>query len=133
MSGAPSCARHLDRDRDAAARNADDDRDAEPEPGHGLGQHPTGRLTVAKERWNPRNQAHASILPIGLIDGQGIQGMRRARRAPARSPRTFTARAATSRTVTAEKADSSPIIAFARRDSGIASVGLNAIEFVSET
>jgi hypothetical protein len=48
-------------------------------------------------------------------------------------PRTFTARAATSSTVTAEIADSRPIIAFARSDSGIVSVGLNAIAFVNET
>ncbi len=47
-------------------------------------------------------------------------------------PSTFTARAATSSTVTAEIADSRPIIAFARSDSGIVSVGLNAIAFVSE-
>jgi len=47
-------------------------------------------------------------------------------------PRTFTARAATSSTVTAEIADSRPMVAFARKDSGMASVGLNATEFVSE-
>ena len=45
----------------------------------------------------------------------------------------FTARAATSNTVAAESADSSPIIAFARRDNGIVSVGLKAIAFVKET
>ena len=45
----------------------------------------------------------------------------------------FTARAATSSTVTAESADSESISIFARRVSGIASVGLNAIEFVNET
>jgi hypothetical protein len=42
------------------------------------------------------------------------------------------ARAATSRTVVAEIADSSSISAFAVRVSGIASVGLNAIEFVND-
>jgi hypothetical protein len=36
-------------------------------------------------------------------------------------------------TVTAEMPDSKPIIAFARSDSGMVSVGLKAIEFVSET
>jgi hypothetical protein len=45
----------------------------------------------------------------------------------------LTARAATSRTVTAETADSDNISIFARRVSGIVSVGLNAIEFVNET
>ena len=44
----------------------------------------------------------------------------------------FTARAATSSTVTAETADSASISAFARCVSGIESVGLNAIEFVNE-
>ena len=48
-------------------------------------------------------------------------------------PSTLTARAAMSSTVTAEIADSKPISAFARRESGIASVGLKAIEFVSDT
>jgi hypothetical protein len=48
-------------------------------------------------------------------------------------PSTLTARAATSSTVTADKADSKPIKAFARRVRGIVSVGLKAIEFVSET
>ena len=51
----------------------------------------------------------------------------------AHEPRTFTARAATRRIVTAEIADSSPMTSFARTVSGIVSVGLNAIEFVSET
>jgi hypothetical protein len=45
----------------------------------------------------------------------------------------FTARAATSKIVNEEIADSDSIISFARRLSGIASVGLNAIEFVNET
>ena len=45
----------------------------------------------------------------------------------------FTARAATSRMQTAEIADPASIMSFARRVSGIASVGLNAIEFVNET
>ena len=48
-------------------------------------------------------------------------------------PSTLTARAATSRTVTAERPDSRPISTFARRESGMVSVGLNAIEFVRET
>jgi hypothetical protein len=42
----------------------------------------------------------------------------------------FTARAATMRIVTAATAASIAISPFARRVSGIASVGLNAIEFV---
>jgi hypothetical protein len=45
----------------------------------------------------------------------------------------FTARAATRSTVTAEMPDSESINILARRVSGIASVGLNAIEFVKET
>jgi hypothetical protein len=45
----------------------------------------------------------------------------------------LTARAVTSRIVTAETADSDIISSFARRVNGIASVGLNAIEFVNET
>jgi hypothetical protein len=49
----------------------------------------------------------------------------RGSRRPVYEPRMFTARAATSKTVTAESADSRPIIAFARRDNGIVSVGLN--------
>jgi len=44
----------------------------------------------------------------------------------------LTARAATSSTVAAETDDSTSIITFARRVSGIASVGLNAIAFVNE-
>ena len=44
----------------------------------------------------------------------------------------LTARAATSRTVIDERADSISMRSFARRLSGIASVGLNAIEFVKE-
>ena len=46
--------------------------------------------------------------------------------------RMFTARAATSRTVIAESIDSAAISALAGRVSGIVSVGLNAIEFVSD-
>jgi hypothetical protein len=44
----------------------------------------------------------------------------------------FTALAATSRTVTAERPDSVSIRNFAQRLSGIASVGLKAIELVKE-
>ena len=44
----------------------------------------------------------------------------------------FTARAVTSRMLTAEIADSESIKSFAQRLSGIASVGLNAIELVNE-
>ena len=47
--------------------------------------------------------------------------------------RTFIARAATRRTVIAESVDSAAISALAGRVSGIASVGLNAIELVSDT
>jgi hypothetical protein len=47
--------------------------------------------------------------------------------------RMLIARAATSRTVVAEIADSSIINSFAQRVSGIASVGLNAIAFVKDT
>ncbi len=47
--------------------------------------------------------------------------------------RMLTARAATSSTVTAETADSISISDFAQRVSGIASVGLKAIELVKET
>jgi len=47
--------------------------------------------------------------------------------------RIFTARAATSRTVSAESVDSAAISALAGRVSGIASVGLNAVAFVSAT
>ena len=45
----------------------------------------------------------------------------------------FTARAATRSTVSAEVADSSSISTFARRLSGIASVGLKAIALVKAT
>jgi hypothetical protein len=45
----------------------------------------------------------------------------------------FTARAATNSTVVAEIADSTSIIIFTRRVSGIASVGLKAIALVNET
>ena len=45
----------------------------------------------------------------------------------------FTARAATSSTVSAEVALSTSISAFARPVSGIASVGLNATAFVKAT
>ena len=45
----------------------------------------------------------------------------------------FTARAATRRMVTAESVDSADINVLAGRVRGIASVGLNAIAFVSET
>jgi hypothetical protein len=45
----------------------------------------------------------------------------------------FTARAATRRTVTAESIDSAAINALAGRVSGITSVGLNAVAFVSDT
>ena len=45
----------------------------------------------------------------------------------------FTARAATRRIATAENADSMNMASLARRVSGIASVGLNAIELVNET
>ena len=44
----------------------------------------------------------------------------------------FTARAATRSTVTRESMDSAAINAFAVRVSGMASVGLNAVAFVSE-
>ena len=45
----------------------------------------------------------------------------------------LTERAATSRIEIAETADSESISIFARRVSGIESVGLNAIEFVNDT
>jgi hypothetical protein len=45
----------------------------------------------------------------------------------------FTARAVTSRMLIAETPDSESISSFAQGLSGIASVGLNAIEFVKET
>jgi hypothetical protein len=45
----------------------------------------------------------------------------------------FTARAATSRTVRTDSADSIIISSFAQRLSGIASVGLNAIALVNQT
>jgi hypothetical protein len=45
----------------------------------------------------------------------------------------FTARAATSSTVIAETLDSESISSFARRLSGIASVGLKAMQFVNDT
>jgi hypothetical protein len=51
---------------------------------------------------------------------------------PSQLPTTFTARAATSRTVPAETTDARAMVAFARSESGIASVGLKAIEFVRE-
>lgn len=44
----------------------------------------------------------------------------------------FTARAATSSSVSDDRADSAAISAFAQRLSGIASVGLKAIELVNE-
>jgi hypothetical protein len=47
--------------------------------------------------------------------------------------RMFTARAAASSTVMPDVADSASIISFARVVSGMASVGLKAIEFVNET
>ena len=47
--------------------------------------------------------------------------------------RMFTARAATRRTVIAESVDSAAINALAGRVRGIASVGLNAVAFVSDT
>ena len=53
-------------------------------------------------------------------------------RAPqAQPPRMLTARAATISTVTAAISDSMPMNSLARCDNGIASVGLNAIEFVT--
>jgi hypothetical protein len=45
----------------------------------------------------------------------------------------FTARAATRSTVTTESVESAAISALAVRVSGIASVGLKAVAFVSET
>jgi hypothetical protein len=45
----------------------------------------------------------------------------------------FTARAATRRMVIAESPDSAAIKVLAKRVRGIASVGLNAVAFVSET
>lgn len=45
----------------------------------------------------------------------------------------FTARAATSKTVTADKVDSAAINALAGRVNGIESVGLKAVALVSET
>jgi hypothetical protein len=51
---------------------------------------------------------------------------------PDQSPSAFTALAATRRIVTAETTDSRAMAAFAGRESGIASVGLNATEFVRE-
>ena len=45
----------------------------------------------------------------------------------------LTARAATSRMVTEEMADSLSMSSFAQRVRGMAAVGLNAIEFVKET
>ena len=50
-----------------------------------------------------------------------------------RYARMFTARAATRRTVIAESVASAAINALAGRVSGIASVGLNAVAFVSDT
>ena len=45
----------------------------------------------------------------------------------------FTARAATSRSVTSERLDCTSISSFAVRESGSVSVGLNALEFVNDT
>jgi hypothetical protein len=45
----------------------------------------------------------------------------------------LTARAVTNSTVIAETPDSVSIKSFAQRESGIASVGLKAIEFVNDT
>ena len=63
----------------------------------------------------------------------GAQSQKHVCRVPPAYLKMFTARAVTSRMLTAEIADSDSISSFAHRLSGIESVGLNAIEFVNET
>ena len=95
-----------------------------PEPPPHAASEPTQSTRAADE--------HAMRHP--LIGEKNMHLAPRMRAVP--SPRylkMFTARAATSSTVIAEIDDSITIIAFARRVSGIASVGLNAIAFVNET
>lgn len=63
-----------------------------------------------------------------------MSGLRRPGDDPSRYLKMFTARAATRSTVSAEIADSDDISNVAQhRLSGIASAGLNAIEFMNET
>src|SRR4029450_1287390 len=63
-------------------------------------------------------------------DRAAAAGLRRRGAARGHYLKMLTARAATSRIVTAEIADSESISSFAQRVSGSVSVGLNAIEFV---
>ena len=81
---------------------------------------------------------HGSVKRVAAAVGEGAT-RRAARASPARRadrPRylkMLTARAVTSSTVMHEIADSESMSSLAQRLSGIASVGLKAIEFVNET
>ena len=79
-----------------------------------------------------RFKRHA-VIPRRELELLEADPFRHGRDASDYEPRTLTARAPTSRMVTAEIADSRPIVAFARIESGMVSVGLKAIEFVSDT
>ncbi|HYZ88661.1 MAG TPA: low temperature requirement protein A, partial [Myxococcales bacterium] len=78
------------------------------------------RAVAARARRGPRGRP------------RGVR-VRRAVRLDGRYLKMLTARAATSSTTRTEIADSNSMRSFAQRLSGIASVGLNAIEFVNET
>jgi len=54
---------HLERDRDATAGDTDDDRLVELEGSDGRGQGAPGGGAISKEGRDPRNEAHASIVP----------------------------------------------------------------------
>ena len=77
----------------------------------------TYRRTVAQ--WRTRKHGYDWAAEEGLEEGGSYLKM-------------FTARAVTSRMLIADTPDSDSINNFAQRLSGIASVGLNAMEFVNE-
>jgi hypothetical protein len=54
---------NLDRDRDAAAGDTDDHRRVELERSDSLGQGVPGARAITEERRDPRNEAHAPIVP----------------------------------------------------------------------
>ena len=85
-----------------------------------------------------RSVGTSASLPARCLRLRPLAGIdRKLVLAPAAQPRSryfkmLTARATTSATVTNEIADCTSMIAFAQRDNGMTSVGLNAVAFVNE-
>ena len=135
----PRRGRHrADRGRPARDRGRPDRRRGQPLPGCAAGDdrplNAGADCSRDASQWTRRdsNPRATGYEPAALTAELQVQD-HRTQRAGTTQRRMLTPRAATSRTVSADALDCTSIITFAWRVSGIASVGLNAIEFVYET